>query len=177
MNFSKEQLGRMILDYDPTNPQPEFFATATEMAATGPHYGNAAGTILSGRTCSPARSSANPPASQDPLPAADVLVVTGTVAEAVALATLFTPGVSLAEWFEYTHNLDAFIPNVTGKSAPFNDPTHPRYYHSLGLYYPVQLVGKDVLCFKWGFTWIMTVLRCPFLTSGSRFWMRRERNS
>lgn len=150
MNFSKEQIGRMILDYDPTNPQPEFFTTATEMAAT---LASAAVTQpvpfpagLAPRPVAPA----NPPASQDPLPAADVLVVTWTVAEAVALATLFTPGVSLAEWFEYTHNLDAFIPNVTGKSAPFNDPTHPRYYHSLGLYYPVQLVGKDVLCFKSG---------------------------
>jgi len=150
MKLSKEQLGRMILDYDPTNPQPEFFATATEMAAT---LASAAVTqpvpFPAGLAPKPV-APGNPPSSQDPLPTADVLVVTWTVAEAVALATLFTPGVPLAQWFEYTHNLDVFIPKVKGKSAPFNDPSHPRYYHSLGLYYPVQLVGKSVLCFKSG---------------------------
>jgi len=79
-----------------------------------------------------------------------VLVVTWTVAEAVPLATIFTPGVPLSQWFEYTHNVDVFIPKVTGPKAPFNDPKLARYYHSLGLYYPVQLVGKNVLCFKSG---------------------------
>jgi len=51
-----------------------------------------------------------------------VLVVSWTVAEAVPLAMIFTPGVPLSQWFEYTHNVDVFIPKVTGPKAPFNDP-------------------------------------------------------
>ena len=150
MKLSKEDLGRFVIDYDPTNPRPEFFATATEMAAT---LARAAVTqpvpFPAGLAPVPV-APANPPSPQDPLPAADVLVVTWTAAEAVALATIFTPGVPLPQWFEYTRNVDAFIPKVTGPKAPFNDSKLARYYHILGLYYPAQLVGKSVLCFKSG---------------------------
>lgn len=150
MSLSKEQLGRFILDYDPTDPRPDFFATATEMAAL---VASAAVTqpvpFPAGLAPVPA-APASSPSPEDSLPPADVLVVTWTAAEAVALATILTPKVALTEWFEYKHNVNDFIPKVTGRKAPFNDPTHPRYYQSLGLYYPVRLAGKNVLCFKSG---------------------------
>jgi hypothetical protein len=150
MKLSNEQIGRLLLDYDPTNPQPEFFSTATEMSAA------LARRAITQPVPFPAGLAPVPvtppslPSAQDPLPTADVLIVTWTVAEAVALATILMPGVPLSQWFEYTHNVDVFIPKVTGPKAPFNDPKLARYYHSLGLYYPVKLVGKNVLCFKSG---------------------------
>ena len=150
MKLSNEQIGRLLLDYDPTNPQPEFFSTATEMSAALARRAITQPVPFPAGLAPVPVTPSSPPLAQDPLPTADVLVVTWTVAEAVALATIFTQGVPLSQWFEYTHNVDAFIPKVTGPKAPFNDPKLARYYHSLGLYYPVRLVGKSVLCFKSG---------------------------
>lgn len=149
MKLSREQLGRLILEYDPAHPQPEFFATATEMAVALAHSVQTEPVPFPAGLAPHPVAPSRPPAREDPLPRADVLLVTWTVAEAEAMATIFTAGVSLDEWFEYTHNVASFIPKVTGNQAPFNS-TAPRYRHSLGLYYVVDLVGKKVLCFKSG---------------------------
>ena len=82
----------------------------------------------------------------------DAVVVTWTAAEASAMATLFTPGHPLANWYEYRHNVSSYEPLVTGAKAPFNDRSAEmaRYYHSLGLYFPCTIQGQRVLLFKSG---------------------------
>src|SRR5262249_30763435 len=113
-----QDLGELILNYDPVNPQPHFFSSASALALARalpalpvPVPWPAGGEPI------PAPPSPAPTPEQ-PLPRCDVLVVTWTVAEARALARLFTPGVSLEDWFAYTHKVADFIPKVTGPFAP-----------------------------------------------------------
>jgi hypothetical protein len=82
----------------------------------------------------------------------DAVVVTWTSAEASALAALMTPSQPINTWYEYRHGIDAYIPLVTGKDAPFNDSSAEmqRYYHSLGLYFPCQIGNAKVLLIKSG---------------------------
>jgi nucleoside phosphorylase len=82
----------------------------------------------------------------------DAVVVTWTSAEAASLAALFTPGYPTSAWYEYRHNLAAYIPLVTGADSPFNsrEAEMARYYHSLGLYFPCLIGGARVLVFKSG---------------------------
>src|SRR5262249_15232687 len=116
-----QDLGELILNYDPVNPQPHFFSSASALALARalpalpvPVPWPAGGEPI------PAPPSPAPTPEQ-PLPRCDVLVVTWTVAEARALARLFTPGVSLEDWFAYTHKVADFIPKVTGPFAPFRN--------------------------------------------------------
>src|SRR5262249_21396038 len=94
---------------------------------------------------------AHGPAETSPLPKRDVLIVTWTAGEARTLASLLTGG-NYDDWVEYRHNVQAFIPKVTGPRAPFNDTqsTQARYHHSLGLYYPFRIGGIGALAFKSG---------------------------
>ena len=82
----------------------------------------------------------------------DAVVVTWTSAEASALAALMTPSQPINTWYEYRHGIDAYIPLVTGKDAPFNDSSAEmqRYYHSLGLYFPCQIGNAKMLLIKSG---------------------------
>lgn len=80
----------------------------------------------------------------------DAVVMTYTAKEAETMATLFTPGYPLKTWYQYRHNLTAYIPLVTSPQAPFNLPDWPRYYHSLGLYFPCRIGEARVLLFKSG---------------------------
>jgi hypothetical protein len=90
-------------------------------------------------------------ASYAALPKADALVVTWTSGEARTMAQLFA-GRPLEDWQEYTHNVDTFIPLVTGSKAPFNynGEGGARYYHSLGLYTLVSLAGLTIVVLKSG---------------------------
>jgi nucleoside phosphorylase len=82
----------------------------------------------------------------------DAVVVTWTSAEAATLAALLTPGYPTSKWYEYRHNIAAYIPLVTGGTAPFNDKQADmaRYYHSLGLYFPCRIGNAKVLLMKSG---------------------------
>ena len=150
MPLSNEEIGRRIITFDPAQPKPEYFATATEMAAALSQSGRTEPVPWPSGLAPVAVAPPAPPDPSAPLPAADIIVVTWTAAEARALSILFTAGVDLENWFEYKHNLSSFIPKVTGVRAPFNDPHLARYYRSLGIYYQCALAGKKVLCFKSG---------------------------
>src|ERR1700684_3792756 len=168
MAIDLNDIGRLIIDFDPAHPQPHFFATATQFAAasatdlraTPVQFPPGLSPTLnppatppdpSAPRLSPTRAPpATPPDPSAPLPKSDVVVVTWTVAEADTLARLLTPGVDISQWFEYTSNLAHYLPLVTGAKAPFNNRKSPRYYHSLGIYSPITLVGKKVLCIKSG---------------------------
>ncbi len=80
----------------------------------------------------------------------DAVVITWTAAEAATLAALLSPGYPSTDWYEYRHNVEAYIPLVTGAHAPFNDKELTRYYHSLALYFPCRIGGRKVLLMKSG---------------------------
>ena len=143
------------LNYDPENPQERFkaagvasaFLSASERlpsmvpwpAATKP---------------TPEPLSTTPPDSEDltKFKGYDAVVVTWTSAEAAALAALCTPGFKVSQWYEYRHNVDSYIPLVTGNRAPFNDKQADmaRYYHRLGLNFPCRIGKARVLLMKSG---------------------------
>lgn len=54
----------------------------------------------------------------DPLPLADVLIVTYTVAEGMALADIFTPGLESKNWTPYTNGWAALKKLIEGERAP-----------------------------------------------------------
>lgn len=76
-----------------------------------------------------------------PLPKADVLVVTWTVAEGQALADVLTPGHQVTEWLRYTENWKSFEPHFTWKSPA-------RESNCLAMYWPTTIGSKSVLCVK-----------------------------
>jgi nucleoside phosphorylase len=77
---------------------------------------------------------------EDPLPAADVVVMTFTAAEKYALADTLTPGYHYTTWKPYTHEWDAFELHLTDRS-----PAHEE--QALGSYALVTINGKRVLLF------------------------------
>jgi len=145
----------VILNFDPARPQSRF-----RMAGTGLELVSAEAALPgavpwpSGAAPQPAPLAATPSETDDlsRFHGYDAVVVTWTAAEASALATLFTPGYPVSAWYEYRHQVDTYVPLVTGAKAPFNssDPDMARYYHSLGLYFPCTIGTKRVLLFKSG---------------------------
>ncbi len=76
------------------------------------------------------------------LPAADVLVVTWTVAELDALADVLTPGVRRNGWYRYARGFErSYLPFIR-EGAP------ARKARRLGSYHLTQIGSARVLCFK-----------------------------
>lgn len=85
---------------------------------------------------------AQTPPPSDPLPAADVLVVTWTVAEAKALADVLTPGCPSTAWHTYAHEFES-------KYKPMLRPGAPALASGcLGIYQQCQIADRSVLCMK-----------------------------
>ncbi len=143
------------LNYDPEHPQERFKAAGVEAAFLSENE------RLPSMVPWPAATKPTPqplkpaPAETDDLSkfkGYDAVVVTWTSAEAAALAALMTPGYPVSEWYEYRHNVQSYIPLVTGGDAPFNDTSKEmaRYYHSLALYFPCKIGSARVLLMKSG---------------------------
>jgi hypothetical protein len=143
----------LILNFDPEEPQERFLAANIRAASLA----------ASERLPDPVPWPKNTAPVAAPLPAVpaededltkfkgyDAVVMTWTVAEAVTLAMLMSPGYKLAQWYQYRHNVQDYIPLVTTKTAPFNDTKSALYFHSLGLYFPCRVGNKKVLLFKSG---------------------------
>lgn len=82
------------------------------------------------------------PDTTDPLPRADVLVITWTVAEMLALADTLTPGVNpRTRWYRYARDFESYLPEIRN-GAP------ARFARRLGSYYLTRIGSKRVLCFK-----------------------------
>lgn len=78
----------------------------------------------------------------DPLPRADVLVITWTAAEMLALADTLTPGVNpRTRWYRYARNFEGYLPEIR-RGAP------SRNAGRLGSYYPTTIGNRSVLCVK-----------------------------
>lgn len=143
------------LNYDPEHPQERFKAAGVEAAFLS-ESDRLPSMVPWPEATKPTPKPLSPaPAETDDLTkfkSYDAVVVTWTSAEAAALAALFTPGHQVAQWYEYRHNVQAYIPLVTGSMAPFNDktPDMARYYHSLALYFPCTIGQARVLLMKSG---------------------------
>lgn len=83
------------------------------------------------------------PDTGDALPKADVLVVTWTIAEMLALADVLTPGVNPStRWYRYDRFFeDQYLPLIRN-GAP------SRWAQRLASYYPTRIKTKKVLCVK-----------------------------
>ena len=143
------------LNYDPSAPQQRFRDAGLEAAFASP------ASQLPRVPAWPADGAPKPialtpaPKETDDLSrfaGYDAVVVTWTAAEGAALASLMTPVNPVSTWYEYRHDIASYIPLVTGGVAPFNDKATDmaRYFHSLGLYFPVQIGSAKVLLFKCG---------------------------
>jgi hypothetical protein len=82
-----------------------------------------------------------PDIDRDPLPRADVAIVTWTVAELNALADVLTPGVGRNRWYRYRRKFEEYVPQIRN-GAP------ARKANRLASYYPTRIGGRDVLCIK-----------------------------
>jgi nucleoside phosphorylase len=78
---------------------------------------------------------------EDPLPQADVLVVTYTVAEGYALADVLSPGTSTTAWVPYRNGWDALKPLIHGMAPS-------RGYDRAGLWMTTQIGSRRVVLFK-----------------------------
>jgi nucleoside phosphorylase len=82
------------------------------------------------------------PAPGDPLPPADVLVVTWTVAEVNALADVLTPGQGRNSWYRYDRGFQEKYAAKIRPGAPALNA------HRLGSYFPTRIGKTSVLCVK-----------------------------
>jgi hypothetical protein len=85
---------------------------------------------------------AQEPEPDDPLPRADVLVVTWTVAEVEALADTLTPGFSRNNWYRYDRFFASRYRDKIRRGAPALNARR------LGSYFPARIKNRSVLCFK-----------------------------
>jgi nucleoside phosphorylase len=144
-----------ILNFDPAAPQARFVTSSMGLEIVAPEAALPRPVPWPNGLTPSAAPLAHPPAQTDDLSqfhGYDAVVVTWTAAEASALASLFTPGHPITSWYEYRHNVSAYIPLVTGSQAPFNSTSAEmaRYRHSLGLYLPCKIGDARVLLFKSG---------------------------
>ncbi|AUT75867.1 hypothetical protein C2L64_47185 [Paraburkholderia hospita] len=141
----------VILNFDPASPHARF--QATTMAEPSEALPRPI-PWPEGTAPTPAPLHASPDEADDltRFHGYDAVVVTWTAAEATALATLFTPEFPTSAWYEYRHDVESYIPLVTGVKAPFNSngAEMARYRHSLGLYFPCKIGDARVLLFKSG---------------------------
>jgi nucleoside phosphorylase len=79
--------------------------------------------------------------SSTSLPAADVLVITWTAAEARTLGQVLTPGVASTSWTHYATDFAAYLPQLTSESPAKSE-------HRLASFCPVTIGSQRVICAK-----------------------------
>jgi uncharacterized protein YjbI with pentapeptide repeats len=84
----------------------------------------------------------NKPSLDAELPAADYVVLTWTVAEAAAVAAVFTPQRDAKDWYPYGHLFNSKFKGHIAANAPAAST------RLLGHYFPILVQGKKVLLFK-----------------------------
>jgi hypothetical protein len=132
-----EALARHIIEFDPDEPQHRLFAAPT-FKARAPLSPIPWPTGLAPLLATPT----NPRSPEEPLPPADVIVVTWTVAEAKALADVLTPECSSDAWQSYRHLLDSVYRPLIRKGAP------ALQSNRLGAYAQCRIGERNVLCMK-----------------------------
>jgi len=155
MHGTRASFDDLILNYDPKFPQERFVSAGIAGAlksSTGRLPGSVPWPQGHARTAAPLPSAPADTNDLSRFSGYDAIVVTRTAAEAAALAAMFTSDYLPSRWYEYRHNVQAYIALVTGRQAPFNDHSTDmaRYYHNLGLYFPCTIGKARVLLFKSG---------------------------
>lgn len=136
------ELARHIIEFDPW--KPETYAAWTELsaatlAATHPALQPIPWPSAEAPLPRPLTPS---PKLADPLPQADYLVVTWTVAEAQALANVLTPGHLSSAWYPYAHLFATQYEHDIRPGAPASKSKR------LGTFFPLTVGTKKVICFK-----------------------------
>jgi hypothetical protein len=85
---------------------------------------------------------ASEPSPDEPLPAAEVVVITWTADEARALARCFTPERDVDEWYDYAHRYAEHYEPQIRSGAP------ARQMKRLARYMPASVGARSVLCMK-----------------------------
>lgn len=81
------------------------------------------------------------PPEDAPLPRADVLIVTWTVAEHNALADVLTPGFGRNTWYRYTKDFETYRDQIRNGAPSLK-------VARLGSYFPTRVDGRNLLCVK-----------------------------
>uniref|UniRef100_A0A486XUQ1 Uncharacterized protein n=1 Tax=Rheinheimera sp. BAL341 TaxID=1708203 RepID=A0A486XUQ1_9GAMM len=88
------------------------------------------------------------PHEEAPLPEADILIVTWTVAEQSGLADVMTPGYSRHQWYRYRRNFeDHYLPLIRTAEQDRRDPPS-RQNNRLGSWFISTVGDLKVVCFK-----------------------------
>jgi nucleoside phosphorylase len=114
---AEAQLSRHIIDFDPRSPAHYHASAAPGSDAASELAASVQADPIpwpEGLAPLPTKPTA---ADTDPLPVADVLVVTYTVAEGYALADVLTPGLSTTDWTRYRSGWESLKKEVQ-KGAP-----------------------------------------------------------
>jgi hypothetical protein len=82
------------------------------------------------------------PSPDDPMPRADVLVVTWTVAEHEALADVLTPGYPRNTWARYARRFEEHYRPLIRAGAP------AMKVRRLGSYFRTEIAGTTIICVK-----------------------------
>lgn len=138
----RRDLTREIVEYEPPADQRTFLALGAGLEPFLP-WGPKAPTP---------QPAPHAPAVTAPLPRADYLVVTWTVAEGYALGDTLTPGYrdarstqkppkTVKPWYRYRHNFASYVPKLKA-SAP------ARQVGRLGSYFVTKIGKARVVCFK-----------------------------
>jgi hypothetical protein len=132
-----EDFEREIIDFDSESPAGlQFLAFTTATGLT--RFTD----ILWPKGLAPKPAATLGAKSADPLPRADVLVVTWTVDEGHALSRVLTPGKdSRNDYLSYTHNFAAIAAKMR-KACPALEAKR------LGAYWTTSIGGKSVVVFK-----------------------------
>lgn len=132
----RKEIARYLLSrgLDPVDLTPAPVRAEALLAAAAPQFA-----FPSGLAPTPATLTNSSP--NDPLPRADVVVVTWTVDELAGLARVMTPSVSPQRWHRYTRHFADYAPKIR-PHAPA--ATSQR----LGSYMPTRVGDTSVLCLK-----------------------------
>lgn len=134
----RKEIARLLLDQgsEPADlaPEPEVGAVATLTADLEIPFPGGLAPIP--QPIAPA------PAPGDALPAADVVVVTWTVAEVNALADVLTPGFGRNGWYRYDRDFEERYASRIRAGAP------ALKARRLGSYFPTRIGSTSVLCMK-----------------------------
>ena len=132
----RKEIARYLLSrgLDPLDLAPAPARMAMLLAAAAPPFAFPAG-------LTPVSAPLDDPSPDDPLPRADVVVITWTVDELAGLARVLTPKVSPARWHRYARRFADYAPKIRAHAPA---ATSQR----LGSYLPTRVGDTAVLCLK-----------------------------
>ena len=138
---SQDEIIDHILNFDPEDPTTALSVSSIQPALLAPQTLPAIPWPAKAAPKSKPRS--KKPTADSALPEANVLVVTWTVAEALALSDVLTPGYrSKTDWYPYAHNWKKHFKPLVKKGAPSLKSDR------LGSWFVTRVKSNNVICYK-----------------------------